>query len=172
MPTPCWLKPLLHKKKRILEWVVISFSRGYSLSRDQTHITLAGEFFTTDYRGSGSVRSINSVWLSATLWTVTHQAPLSMEFSRQGYWSGLPLPSPGDLSDPVIEPGSCFSTAGRFFMSHQGSLAIQERRTQYLLSLLPLLLSMAIWHGAAQWSISRHLLGPSEETFVFLNDTE
>ena len=37
---------------------------------------------------------------------VTHQAPLSMEFSRQEYWIGLPLPSPGDLPNPGIEPGS------------------------------------------------------------------
>ena len=43
---------------------------------------------------------------SATLWTVAHQAPLSMGFSRQEYWSGLPFPSPGDLPDPEIEPGS------------------------------------------------------------------
>ena len=40
------------------------------------------------------------------LWTVAHQAPLSMGFSRQEYWSGLPFPSPGDLPDPVIEPRS------------------------------------------------------------------
>ena len=38
--------------------------------------------------------------------TVAHQAPLSVEFSRQEYWSGLPFPSPGDLPDPGIEPGS------------------------------------------------------------------
>ena len=38
--------------------------------------------------------------------TVTRQAPLSMGFSRQEYWSGLPFPSPGDLPDPGIEPGS------------------------------------------------------------------
>ena len=42
----------------------------------------------------------------ATLWTVGLQVPLSMEFSRQEYWSGLPFPSPGDLPDPGIEPGS------------------------------------------------------------------
>ena len=36
-------------------------------------------------------------------WTVAHQAPLSMGFSRQGYWNGLPIPSPGDLSKPGIE---------------------------------------------------------------------
>ena len=40
---------------------------------------------------------------SATLWTVAYQAPLSMGFSRQEYWSGLPFPSPGDLPNPVIE---------------------------------------------------------------------
>ena len=42
----------------------------------------------------------------ATPWTVAHQAPLSMGFSRQEYWSGLPFPSPGDLLDPGIEPRS------------------------------------------------------------------
>ena len=43
---------------------------------------------------------------SATPWTVAHQAPLSMGFSMQEYWSRLPFPSPGDLLDPRIEPGS------------------------------------------------------------------
>ena len=41
-----------------------------------------------------------------TLWTITHQAPLSMGFSRQEYWSGLPCPPPGDLHNPGIEPRS------------------------------------------------------------------
>ena len=43
---------------------------------------------------------------SETLWTVACQAPLSMEFSRQEYWSGLPFPFIGDLPDPGIESGS------------------------------------------------------------------
>ena len=42
----------------------------------------------------------------ATLWTIVLQAPLSMEFSRQEYWSGLPCPLPGDLLDTVIDPWS------------------------------------------------------------------
>jgi hypothetical protein len=42
----------------------------------------------------------------ATPWTVVDQAPLRIGFSRQEYWSGLPFPSPGDLRDPGIEPGS------------------------------------------------------------------
>ena len=46
------------------------------------------------------------VRLFATPWTVACQAPLSMAFSRQEYWSGLPFPSPGDLPDPGIEPWS------------------------------------------------------------------
>ena len=46
------------------------------------------------------------IWLFATPWTVAHQAPLSMGFSRQEYWSGLPFPSPGYLPDPGIEPRS------------------------------------------------------------------
>ena len=44
--------------------------------------------------------------LFATPWAVAHQAPLSMEFSRQEYWTGLPFPSPGDLPNPGIEPRS------------------------------------------------------------------
>ena len=43
---------------------------------------------------------------SAIPWTVAHQAPLSLEFSRQEYWSGLPSLSPGDLPDPGTEPAS------------------------------------------------------------------
>ena len=49
-----------------------------------------------------------------TLWTVAHQAPLSMEFSRQEYWSGLPFPSPGDLPDSGIKLTSP-TLADRFF---------------------------------------------------------
>ena len=57
------------------------------------------------------------VWLFATPWTVAHQAPLSMGFSRQEYWSGLPFPPPGDLPKPGIEPIPLMSSAlaGRFF---------------------------------------------------------
>ena len=52
------------------------------------------------------VKSLSRVRLFATLWTVAYQASLSMGFSRQEYWSGLPFPSPGDLPDPGIEPRS------------------------------------------------------------------
>ena len=57
------------------------------------------------------------VQLFVTLWTVAHQTPLSMGFSRQEYWSGLLCPPLGDLPDPEIEISSLKShaSAGRFF---------------------------------------------------------
>ena len=57
---------------------------------------------------------LSRVRLFATLWTVAHQAPLSMGFSRQEYWSRLPCPPPGDLPDPGIKPASLYvSCIGR-----------------------------------------------------------
>ena len=50
------------------------------------------------------VKSLSRVRLFEAQWTVAYQAPPSMGFSRQEYWSGLPFPSPGDLPDPGIEP--------------------------------------------------------------------
>ena len=52
------------------------------------------------------VKLLSHVQLFATPWIVAYQAPPSMGFSRQEYWSGLPFPSPGDLPNPGIEPGS------------------------------------------------------------------
>ena len=52
------------------------------------------------------VKSLSRVQLFAISWTVAYQASLSMGFSRQEYWSGLPFPSPADLPDPGIEPRS------------------------------------------------------------------
>ena len=52
------------------------------------------------------VKSLSRVQLFPTPWTVAYQASPSMGFSRQEYWSGLPFPTPGDLPNPGIEPGS------------------------------------------------------------------
>ena len=52
------------------------------------------------------MKSLSRVQLFATTWTVAYQAPLSMGFSRQEYWSGVPFPSPEDLPNPGIEAGS------------------------------------------------------------------
>ena len=51
-------------------------------------------------------KPLSHVWLFETSWAVAHQAPLSMEFSRQEHWTALPFPSPEDLPDPGIKPGS------------------------------------------------------------------
>ena len=51
----------------------------------------------------------NGIQLFVTLWTVAQQAPLSMGFSRQEYWSGLPCPPPGDIPNPGIKPASYLS---------------------------------------------------------------
>ena len=69
---------------------------------------LAGRFFTAESPGKVKVKakSLSRVRLFATPWTTAHQAPPSMEFSKQEYWSGLPFPSPGDLPDLGIETGS------------------------------------------------------------------
>ena len=70
--------------------------------------TRSGHFLfwkVINYYSISLVKSLSRVRLFVTPWTVAYQAPQSMEFSRQEYWSGLPFPSPGDLPDPGIEPG-------------------------------------------------------------------
>ena len=66
------------------------------------------------------VQSLNHIQLFVTPWTVACQAPLSVEFSRQEYWSGLQYPPPGDLPNPGIELMSLLSLAlaGGFFFYH------------------------------------------------------
>ena len=71
---------------RTLEWVAISFFNAW-----QWKVKL---------------KLLSHVWLLVTPWTAAYQASPSMGFSRQEYWSGLPLPSPGDCPDPGIEPRS------------------------------------------------------------------
>ena len=55
-----------------------------------------------------------------TPWTTAHQTPLSMEFSRQEYWSGLLFPSPKDLPNPVINPSLLHCRQILYHLSHQG----------------------------------------------------
>ena len=66
------------------------------------------------------VKLLSCVRLSATPWIVAYQAPPSMGFSRQEYWSGLQFPSPGDLSDPGIEPRSPALQADSFSSEPSG----------------------------------------------------
>ena len=61
------------------------------------------------------------VQISAILWTIAHQAPLSMGFSRQEYWGGLPFPPPGDLPDSGSNPGFPHCRHILYHLSHQWS---------------------------------------------------
>ena len=70
------------------------------------------------------IQSLSHVQLFVTPWTVARQAPLSMEFSRQEYWSMLAFSSPVDLSNPGIEPLSLACQADSLPLSHLGSPAI------------------------------------------------
>ncbi len=69
---------------RTLEWVAISFSNAW--------------------KWKVKVKSLSHVWLLTTPWTAAYQAPPSMGFSRQEYWSGLSCPPPGDLPNTGIKP--------------------------------------------------------------------
>ena len=92
---------------RILEWVAISFSKGSFLSKNWTRVSHIAGRFLTDWATKWKWKwKWSRVWLFDTLWTVAYHAPPSMRFSRQEYWSGLPFPSPGNLPDQGIEPGS------------------------------------------------------------------
>ena len=82
------------------------------------------------------VKSLSLIWLFATPWTVAYQASLSVGFSRQEYWSGLPFPSPGDLPNPGIEPGSPTLQADALLSEPPGklkmSLIVQDWDTHHL----------------------------------------
>ena len=78
--------------------IILSFNK-YLLRSNHVPITIKGAIPTKCYL-------LSRVWFFATPWTIACQASLSMEFSQQEYWSGLPFPSPGDLPNPGIEPGS------------------------------------------------------------------
>ena len=73
------------------------------------------------------VGMLSHVLLFETLWTVAHWAPLSMGFSWQEYWSGLPCPPPGDLANPETESVSLTSPAlaGGFYMALKSNPVIQ-----------------------------------------------
>ena len=92
------------------------------------------------------------VQLFVILLTIVHQAPLSMWFSRQEYWSGLPFPSPGDIPEPGIEPGSLTSPAlaGGFFVTSatwEDSLYLNNNKSSVLKHYLPTFNSRLVWPG-------------------------
>ena len=104
---------------RILEWVAMPSTRGSSQPRDRTQVShIAGGFFTRQATRKAIVlwytygqmfcmcgHMVSPVWLSVTLWTVACQAPLSMGFPRQEYWSGLHFLLQGTFSTQGLNQG-------------------------------------------------------------------
>ena len=80
----------------LFSWLCFKSSRGKIVSQEQSRATLLWKWV--------KVKSLSCVLLFATPWTVAYQAPPSIGFSRQEYWSELLFPSPGDLPDLGIEP--------------------------------------------------------------------
>ena len=96
-------------------------------------------------------KSLCCVWLFETPWTVVLQVPLSVGFSRQEYWSGLLFPSPGDLLDPGIEPGSLMSLLHR----QVGSLLLAPSGNPQVK-----------WNGAREfWTCGSRVLWIATKTF-------
>ena len=102
---------------RTLEWVAISFSSAW--------------------KWKAKVKPLSCVWLLATPWTAAYQAPLSMGFSRQEYWSGVPLPSPTKLA----RTSDMLSKSGK---NRYPCLVPYLRRNAFRFSLLNLILAMGL----------------------------
>ena len=90
-------------KWRTFEWLCCDFVKTWGSEMLRIIYTRKPGYHLSEWMNVGM---LSRVQLFANLWTVAHQAPLSIGFSRQEYWSRLPFPSPGDLSDPGIEPTS------------------------------------------------------------------
>ena len=94
-------------KMEIFRFNSIYFTGWFQGSNEFIHVNhLELAWYRVSSQYQRKVKSLSHVQLVVTLWTIAYQAALSMGFSRQGYWSGLPFPSPGDLPNPGIESRS------------------------------------------------------------------
>ena len=110
-----WLTPWPHLHRSMLLLPSNVISTLWTYKGDNQYII----FDKLWYQVVCMLSRFSRVWLSAVPWTVAHWALLSMGFSRKGYWSGLPCPSPGDLPDPGLKHESLMSPAlaGGFFIT-------------------------------------------------------
>ena len=102
-PSRQWASSCFH----VVLSIVLQWTWGCMLKKNSFYL-MGVTCVTQDsvWNTVGVCYSLSSVQLYVTPWTVAQQAPLSMEFSRQEYWSELPFPSPGDLPNPGTEPRS------------------------------------------------------------------
>ena len=130
---PCHCQPQGQRPRQVYHWVGLKINcipdryhlppplAAYSLGT-----TLVGPTSVVTQASVSREEELQSVSLSvmsnsATLWIVALQAPLSMGFSRQEYWNGLPLPSPRDLPNPGLNPGLLHGRQIIYSLSQQGS---------------------------------------------------
>ena len=113
---------------------------------------------------TGHMCTLSRVRLFATPWTVAHEAPLSMGFPRQEYWSGLPFPSPGDLPDPGMEPTSPVAPALQANSLPLGPLESSLHRLSHLILIRKEKLLLSLFYrwgnwGSGNWSNSHKVTG-------------
>ena len=134
-----WQKPTQYCKAIILQLKINlkNFKLGLKLPYDP-EILLLGIYLektiTENYKCTPvimNVLAVSCVRLSATPWTVTHKAPLSTEFSTQDYYSGLPFPSPGNLPNQGIKPGSPALKADSLLSEPPGNLLHTDTYLKY-----------------------------------------
>ena len=102
-------------------WWNCSVSQWW-LPHDWMHLSKLIELYSKESELYNVMLVAQSYWTHCNSWAVARQVPLSMEFPRQEYWSGLPFPFPGDLPNPGIEPRSPILWADSLPLSHQGNL--------------------------------------------------
>ena len=114
------MQPKWKIKTSVILYVDIIFSKILAFNRS-TWLSSGEQELWAWYQQVCVLSCFSCAWLFVTPWTVAHQAPLSMGFSGQEYWSGLPFPSPrdllnpGNLPDPGIQPCLSPALAGEFF---------------------------------------------------------
>ena len=114
------------------------------------------------------MKSLSRVCLFVTPWTVVYQILLSMGFSRQEYWSGLPFPSPGDLPNSGIESGSPALQADIYLLSHQGSprlpvtILISVKGVMYKIN------AFGMWYFAANYGIYSSVLKTNKKSVLYI----
>ena len=112
------------------------------------------------------MKLLSRVRLFATPWTVANQAPPSTGFSRQEYWSGLPFPSPGDLPDPGIEPGSPGNCK---YQTSRGSNSEQNRNTPLQASLVPKLAGVTEMYPSYHRQMGQEIQASTRQTLYRLS---
>ena len=104
-PTPVFLPGESNRQKSLVGYSPRGRKESDMTERLHFHFQTVKNLPAMQEKVKVKVKSLSCVRLFATPWTVVYQAPPSMGFSRQEYWSGLPFPSPGNLPNPGIKPG-------------------------------------------------------------------